>query len=255
MRRGNLLKQKLARGERLAGLWVQSASPTNAEIAVLAGFEVALIDNEHGPAGLETTIAMLRAVEAAGGMPIVRVPWNDQVYLKRVLDLGANSLMLPMIQTAAEAKAAVAACRYPPLGNRGYAASIARASNYGLDTTYLQHAHEDLLLILQIESKAALEAIPAIAGIDGVDMLFIGANDLAGSIDHLERLDAPPAAALIEDAEEAVRSSGAWMGTIPRAGHEPQALYAKGHRLVIGPSDLALLRDAARRARAEFDGG
>ncbi|MFW5680255.1 MAG: HpcH/HpaI aldolase family protein [Pseudomonadota bacterium] len=253
MRRGNLLKQRLASGERLAGLWAQAASPTLCEIAVLAGFEVVLIDNEHGPAGLETTLAMLRAVEAAGGMPIVRVPWNDPVYLKRILDLGANSLMLPMIQSVEEARAAVAACRYPPRGNRGYAASIARASNYGLDPTYIHHAHEDLLLMLQIESAASLEAIPAIAAIDGADLLFVGANDLAGSIDHLERLDAPDAAALIDRAERLIGASGRWMGTIPRAGQTIASLHDKGHRLIIGPSDLALFRDAARSARRELD--
>ena len=253
MRRGNPLKERLARGERLAGLWAQAASPTLCEIAVLAGFEVVLIDNEHGPATLETTLAMVRAVEAAGGMPIVRVPWNDPVYLKRVLDLGANSLMLPMIQSAAEAQSAVAACRYPPRGSRGYAAPIARASNYGLDADYVCHAHEDLCLMLQIESAAAVAAIPEIAAVDGVDLLFVGANDLAGSIDRLERLDAPDAAALIARAETAIAGTGRAMGTIPRPGHGPGSLYAGGHALVIGPSDLALFRDVVRSARANFE--
>lgn len=249
MRRENRLKQRLATGERLAGLWLQSGSATLAEIAVLAGFEVVLIDNEHGPASLETTLELMRAVEAAGGMAIVRVPWNDQVYLKRVLDLGAQSLMIPMIQSGEEARAAVAACRYPPRGRRGYAAPIARAASYGLDRDYIRHAHDDLLLMLQIESADAVAAIPEIAAVDGADLLFVGANDLAGSIDRLEALDAPDAAALIAEAEGAIRESGAWMGTIPRPGAAPADLYAQGHHLVIGPSDLALFRVAAAEAR------
>ena len=252
MRRENRLKQRLAAGERLAGMWLQSGSATLAEIAVMAGFEVVLIDNEHGPASLETTLELMRAIEAAGGMAVVRVPWNDQVYLKRALDLGAHSLMVPMVQNADEARAAVAACRYPPRGRRGYAAPIARAASYGLDGDYIRHAHDDLLLMLQVESAAAVTAIPEMAAVDGVDLLFVGANDLAGSIDRLEALDAPDAAALIAEAERAIRESPAWMGTIPRAGVDAADLYAEGHRLVIGPSDLALFRAAAAGARGAF---
>ncbi len=252
MRRENRLKRRLAAGEPLAGLWLQSGSPTLAELAVMAGFEVVLIDNEHGPASLETTLELMRAVEAAGGMPIVRVPWNDQVYLKRALDLGASSLMIPMIQSAEEARAAVAACRYPPRGRRGYAAPIARAAAYGLDRDYIRHAHDDLLLMLQIESADAVAAIPEIAAVDGADLLFVGANDLAGSIDRLEALDAPDVTALIAEAERAIRDAGVWMGTIPRPGADAADLYAEGHRLVIGPSDLALFRIAAAEARGAF---
>jgi len=252
MRRENRLNHRLAAGEQLAGLWLQSGSATLAELSVLAGFEVVLIDNEHGPASLETTLELMRAVEAAGGMPLVRVPWNDQVYLKRILDLGAASLMIPMVQSGAEAEAAVAACRYPPRGRRGYAAPIARAANYGLDGDYIRHAHDDLLLIPQIESAAAVRAIPAIAAVDGVDMLFVGANDLAGSIERLEALDAPDAAELIAEAQRAIQASGRWMGTTPRPGVAPADLYAGGHRLVIGPSDLALYRMAAATARRDF---
>ena len=252
MRRTNRLKQRLAGGEQLAGLWLQSGAATLAEIAVLAGFEVVLVDNEHGPASLETTLELVRAIEAAGGMPIVRVPWNDAVYLKRLLDLGAASVMIPMVESAEEARAAVAACRYPPGGRRGYATPSARAAAYGLDRDYLRHAADDLLLILQIESAAAVAAVPEIAAVDGVDLLFLGVNDLAGSIDRLEQLDASDAAALIADAERALRRCGAWTGTLTRPGVEPNDLYARGHRLVMGPSDLALFRDAVLAARRSF---
>lgn len=249
MRRDNRLKRRLAAGERVAGLWSQSGSATLAEIAVMAGFEAVVIDNEHGPASLETTLASMRAVEAAGGSPIVRVPGNDPLYLKRLLDLGAASVMVPMIESAEAAAAAVAACRYPPRGRRGYAAGSARAASYGLDRDYVRHAHADLLVILQIESAAAVAAIPEIAAVDGVDLLFVGANDLAGSIDRLEELDAPEAVALIAAAERAIAAAGIGMGTVPRPGAAAGALWAAGHRLVVGPSDLALFRAAAVDAR------
>lgn len=224
-----------------------------AEIGVLAGFEVVVIDNEHGQAGLETTLSILRAIEAAGGMPVVRVPWNDPVCLKRILELGAASLMIPMIESAAEAKAAVEACRYPPRGRRGYAASISRGSGYGTDPDYIHHAHDDLLLMLQIESAAAASEIDAIAAVDGADMLFIGSNDMAGSINHLERLDAPAAAELIGEAEAAVAQSGRWLATVPRAGISVPDLWQRGHRLLVGPSDIALVRDGCRAERRAME--
>ena len=139
------MKRRLAAGEHAAGLWSQSGSATLAAIAVMAGFEAVVIDNEHGPAALETTLAVMRAVEAAGGSPIVRAPGNDPLYLERLLDLGAASVMVPMIESAeVEEEAAVAACRYPPRGRRGYAAASARAASYGLDRDHVGHAHDDL---------------------------------------------------------------------------------------------------------------
>lgn len=252
MARDNHLKHRLAGGERAVGLWLVSGSATLAELAVLAGFEVVVIDNEHGPASLETTLELLRAIEGAGGAPVVRVPAADPVQLKRVLDLGARSLMIPMIEDAAAARAAVAACRYPPRGGRGYAAPVVRAADYGLDRRYSAHADDGLLLLLQIESAAAVAAVPEIARVDGCDLLFIGPNDLAGSIGRLDALDHPDVAARIAEAEAAIRTAGGRMGTIPRPGAGPAELYAAGHQLVVAASDVGLFRDAALTERRRW---
>ena len=180
-----------------------SASPIPAITEVLAcmGYDFVVIDQEHGAGSLGDAVAMLRACDAAGCPAIVRVPWNDQVYLKRILDVGAQSLMIPMVETAGEAAAAVAACRYPPAGRRGYAAPSMRCSRYGRIEDYIQGANAQLLIICQIESAAAAGRAAEIAGVDGVDMVLIGVNDLAGSIGRLERLGEPEVDALVRQAE------------------------------------------------------
>ncbi len=137
MEQKNWIKNQLKEGKTVYPLWSAIGSPTLAEAAVYAGWPVILIDNEHGMASLETTVQMVRAVEGAGGHVIVRVPWNDHVYLKRILDLGVQSIMIPMISDKASAEEAVAACRYPPHGRRGYAAPIVRASEYGANSDYV----------------------------------------------------------------------------------------------------------------------
>ncbi len=191
MKKENRLKRQLAEGQTIRALWCEIGSPALAEAAVYSGWPVILVDNEHGTASLETTAHMVRAIEAAGGQAIVRVPWNDQIYLKRILDLGVRSLMIPMICDRAAAEAAVASCRYPPQGLRGYAAPIVRASQYGMNTNYIHEASDELLLIAQIEHVDAIPNIADIAAVDGIDLLFIGPNDLAGSAGKLERLDEP----------------------------------------------------------------
>lgn len=241
----NELKRRLAAGDRLYGAWLSLACPALAELLGCAGYDFLVVDNEHGVASLGQTADLLRAAAAAACPVIVRVPWNDQVYLKRVLDLGAQSIMVPLVETADEAAAAVAACRYPPDGRRGYAAPAMRCSRYGLETDYLARANAELLLIAQIESAAAARA-GAIAAVDGVDLVLIGVNDLAGSIGLLERLDRPEVAALVARAEAGVRRAGKPLGSVPSAAAGTADLFARGYQLVAGAGDVPLLRDAAR---------
>jgi 4-hydroxy-2-oxoheptanedioate aldolase len=242
----NRLKRRLGAGEQVYGAWLSLASAAVAELVASAGFDFVIVDQEHGAGSLEDAAHMLRATAAVGCPAILRVPWNDQVYLKRILDLGAQSLMIPMVETPEEAASAVAACRYPPRGRRGYAAPAMRCSGYGLAKDYVARAHEELLLIVQIESAAAAERAEAIAAVDGVDMVLIGVNDLAGSIGRLERLGEPEVDALVRLAEAGIRRAGKPLGSVPSARRDTAGLFRDGYLLVAGAGDSTLLREAAR---------
>ena len=241
----NRLKQRLNAGEALFGAWIETGSATVAEILSHLGFDFLILDLEHGQGDLKDAVEVLRAVRGADVPCIVRVPWNDPVILKRILDAGFDSIMIPSVESPEEAEAAVRACRYPPEGRRGYAAPLVRASTYGMTTDYAARANEELLLIIQIESADAVGRAAAICAVDGVDVPFLGVNDMAGSIDRLERLETPEVRALVAKAEKAMRVSGKPMGTVPSAGATWQELVASGYRLVPVASDVGLLRDAA----------
>ncbi|WGF86622.1 HpcH/HpaI aldolase family protein [Marinivivus vitaminiproducens] len=242
----NRLKSKLLSGERALGVWVMTGAVPNAEILAHAGYDFVVIDHEHGAGDTHDVFAMLRAVDAADGEAVVRIGWNDQTLLKRVLDAGARSIMVPMVETAEEAAAAAASCLYPPRGRRGYAASAVRASNYGTVPGYAHAAADELLLIVQIETAEAVANAGAIAAVDGVDMVFIGINDLGASIGRLEQLDHPDVLALAAQAEDAIKASGKLMGTVPSPGRDPGVLAGKGFHMVASAADVSLLRDGAR---------
>jgi 4-hydroxy-2-oxoheptanedioate aldolase len=244
----NEIKRRLQEGSNIAPMWSQSGSATVVEAAVYAGWQFILIDNEHGFAGLETTINLIRAVESAGGQVALRVPWNDPVYLKRILDIGVQTLMIPMIANKEQAEAAVAACKYPPRGWRGNAHAVVRASGYGADPDYGRKANEDLLLIAQIEQREALDNIEAIAAVDGIDMLFIGPNDLAGSMGNFEDLGNPEVHSAIEEAEKRILASGKLLGGFPLPGKSDREMEERGYRFVARHCDIYLFRNAAAEA-------
>ena len=250
----NDLKARMLGGDVVFGCWVGGGSPTNAEILGHIGFDFLLLDHEHGIGDTTDIVSELRAIAGTPTPPVVRVPWNDPIYLKRILDAGVQSVMVPSVDTADAARAAIRACYYPPEGTRGYAAGVVRASTYGLEEGYAAKANSNLLTILQIESAGAVDEIEDIVAVEGVDMFFIGVNDLAGSIGRLEQLDHPDVRALVERAETAILGSGKLMGTIPTVGAGYAELVARGYRLIAGPYDVALLRDAGRAALAQYKG-
>jgi 4-hydroxy-2-oxoheptanedioate aldolase len=252
MYRENVLKQRLANGQSVFGCWVDTGSPTVVEILGHAGFDFVVIDLEHGQGEIAGATEMIRAAQLTGMGAVIRVPSNDPIFLKRILEVGADSLMIPQIETAAEAQAAVRACRYPPQGARGYAAPVVRASSYGKVKDYIHRANDNLLLILQIESAAAVKHAAEIASVEGVDVAFIGVNDLGGSIGRLEQLDHPDVRKLVAEAEAAIRQTGRWMGTVPSAGATPQELFAAGYQMVPLAVDVSLLRDAALACVRDF---
>lgn len=246
MELANRLKARLRAGEPLYGAWLGLASPVVAELMACAGYDFLVVDQEHGAGSLQDAAQMLRACDARGTPAIVRVPWNDQVYLKRILDLGAMSVMVPMVEDAEEAAAAVAACRYPPAGRRGYAAPAMRCSAFGFIPDYVPRANDELLVIAQVESAAAAGRAQAIAAVDGVDMVLIGINDMAGTVGLLEKLDRPEVDALVRQAEAGVRAAGKPLGTVPSARRGVAGLFADGYQLVAGTVDSVLLREGAR---------
>ncbi|MBJ3774135.1 HpcH/HpaI aldolase family protein [Acuticoccus mangrovi] len=248
----NPIKAALKRGETVVGMWSSTGSPEIAEAAVRLGWKTIVLDNEHGVADLDTAVAIHRAVLSAGGDVLLRVPAADPTLLKLVLDRGFRSIMAPMVDTVEEARVFAEACRYPPLGKRGYAAPIIRASGYGTEPDYVKTAHEELLLIAQIEHTAAVENIAAIAAVDGIDGLFLGPNDLAGSLGLLEQLGDERVLAMCERVEKDVLATGKWLGSIVRPGRTPRELHEHGVRLIAGPSDIGLFLAAAKAALDEF---
>lgn len=248
----NPIKAALKRGETVVGMWLATGSPDLAEAAARMGWKTFFLDNEHGVATLDDAVHIHRAVLSAGGDVILRVPSADPTTLKLVLDRGFRSIMAPMVNTAEEARAFAEACRYPPHGRRGYAAPIVRGSGWGTEAEYTHRAHEELLLVAQIEHVDAIDQIEAIAAVEGIDALLIGPNDLAGSMGLLERLDDPKVLEACERVEKATLAAGKWLGSIPRPGRSAQELHDVGCRLIAGPADIMLFLDGARAALDAF---
>lgn len=244
MRVVNHLKRKISAGTPCVGMWLGLASPAVAEIAAVSGFDFVIIDNEHGQMGLEASVDMMRAVMGTECTAMIRVPGHDRDYLKRVLDAGAQALMIPMVNTAEQAAAIVDACRYPPRGTRGYAAPAVRGARYGIDADYVDWAHEELFLAPQIETVEAVGNAGAIAAIDGVDLLFIGASDLSGSAGRLADTGHPEVTALIDKVKQAAAAAGKPLGTIPRPGVPTEQLAADGFLFAAGAVDVMMLRQA-----------
>jgi 4-hydroxy-2-oxoheptanedioate aldolase len=250
----NTLKARINSGETVTAAWLEIGSPDVAELLVHCGWDVVVIDCEHGTFGLEEGLNMIRAVEAAGGQAVVRVPDSDDATLKRALDRGARSIMVPMVQSADEARRIADACLYPARGRRGYAAPIVRASGYGAVADYARNvAHGETLLMVQIEHPDAITHVSEIAQIEGVDMVFIGPNDLAAAMGFLEDMDRPEVHDALATIEKQVRDGGLKLGTVLGAGRDYKALKLGGYSLIVGPCDIAMLAEAARTARRACD--
>jgi 2-keto-3-deoxy-L-rhamnonate aldolase RhmA len=229
------------------GTWILSAHPLVAEAMGHAGFEWGVVDMEHAPADLGTVVGMLQALASTKLVPVVRVPWNEPVMVKRVLDAGAQTVMFPFVQTADEARAAVAATRYPPAGVRGMV-GVSRATRFGTLPHWVQAADRSVGVIVQIESRAAVEALESIAAVPGVDALFVGPADLSASIGLAGEVAAPAVLDLMGRAVAAARRAGKPIGAI---GDHPQAVAqyrAMGFDFLAIGSDLGLLMRAAQQA-------
>lgn len=248
----NRLKAALRKtGNRVFGVWTGMASPTVAEVLSNSGFDFAVIDMEHAPNDLSDVVAQLRAANG-GTVPFaVRPPWNDFVMIKRLLDAGAQSLIIPFVQNADEARAAIAATRYPPDGIRGVAGG-SRATGYGQVRDYFKNAHKELCVILQVETGAAVEQIEAIASVRGVDGIFIGPADLSASLGHLGDMGHEDVVKVMADALGAIKASGKAALTLSFNAEQAESYAQMGFDGVVVGSDQSLMMDAARDRVAAF---
>jgi 2-keto-3-deoxy-L-rhamnonate aldolase RhmA len=188
----NHFKRAIASGRTPVGTWLSSGSPAAAEAMGCVGFDFLVVDTEHTPVDLPQMVELLRAIAGTPAQAIVRPPWNDMVMIKRVLDAGANTLLIPFVQNADEARRAVAHTRYPPDGVRGVAGTH-RGSRYGTVPNYQKSAANEICVIVQIETLAALAQLEAIAAVPGVDSIFVGPADLSASMGHLGDMGHPAA--------------------------------------------------------------
>lgn len=241
----NAFKAALSEGRAQIGLWVTIPGSDNAEALAGCGFDWLLIDTEHSTVGLDTVKSMLQAVAPYPVSAAVRPGWNDAVEIKRILDAGAQTILVPYVQNAAEAARAVAAVRYPPAGMRGVA-GITRATRYGLVEGYTVNADSEICLLVQVETAEALQNIEAIAAVEGVDGIFIGPADLATSMGYPGNPSAPQVKAAILDAIARIRAAGKPAGILSLDTALLKDAVAAGSVFTAVDVDQAILLRGAR---------
>jgi 2-keto-3-deoxy-L-rhamnonate aldolase RhmA len=235
------------------GTWVMSASPLVAEAIGCAGFDWGVLDMEHTPLDMMELVHLLQAVGNTPMVPVVRVPWNDTLWVKRALDAGARTLLVPFVQDADEAARAVAATRYPPDGVRGMA-GMSRGSRFGTTPDYLRSANAEQCVVVQLETPQAIAALEAIAGVPGVDALFVGPGDLSGAMGHPGDLTHDDVLAAMADAARRAHALGKPIGTVGGTPEVVQRYRDMGYDFVAIASDLGLLMRAAQAAAAALGG-
>lgn len=251
----NRLKQRLARGETLYGCWLGMADAYAAEMAATCGFDWLLIDGEHAPNDLRSTMAQLAVIEPSASLAIVRLRDDDPARIKQMLDAGAQSLLIPMVESAEQARRALAATRYPPEGIRGVGSALARASRFSAVPDYLTTANDQICLILQVESRAGLAALDEILVVPGIDSVFIGPADLAADMGHLGNASHPEVRAAVMDALARIAASGKAAGVLSTEDAFLADCLKAGARFVgVGIDVLAYVGALRARARQFIPG-
>ncbi|WP_181034083.1 HpcH/HpaI aldolase/citrate lyase family protein [Arthrobacter sp. GMC3] len=246
-------REALAAANRpLAGMWVCSASPLVAEICAGAGLDWLLIDAEHSPNGLESILAQLQAMRGYPVTAVVRPPVNDAVLIKQYLDLGVQSLLIPMVHTAEDAAAAVSAAHYPPLGVRGVGSALARSARWNRIPDYLQRASETITVMVQIESSQAVENLAGILAVDGVDAVFVGPSDLAASMGLLGQQDHPEVVAAVEQCIKAAKLAGKPVGVNAFAEATAARYLNAGADFILVGADVTLLARGSEALAARY---
>jgi 4-hydroxy-2-oxoheptanedioate aldolase len=251
----NTFKAALKSGERAQiGLWLGLADSICAEICAGAGFDWLLIDGEHAPNDVRSILAQLQAVAPYPAHPIVRPVAGDVQLIKQLLDIGAQTLLVPMVESAEQAKLLVAAMRYPPAGIRGVGAALARASQWNRVTNYLPEANHQMCLLVQVETRAGLDNLDAIAAVEGVDGVFIGPSDLSAALGHLGQPGHPEVVKSIEDAIGRIRASGRAAGILTTDEVQARRYLSLGCTFVAVGLDGNLLMRATQDLARKFNG-
>jgi len=247
----NRFKHAIAAGQLQIGLWCSLCSNIAADIVRDSGFDWLLFDTEHSPNEIPDVLSQLQANEGGAATPIIRPAWNDTVIIKRCLDIGAQTLLVPYVQNPDEAKRAVQAVRYPPAGVRGVAVA-SRASRYGRVTDYLKKANAEICLLVQVETRSAMEHLEAIATVEGVDGVFIGPSDLSASLGHIGNPAHPEAQKAMEDAVRRLEAVGKPAGILTGNEDEIRRYIGWGYTFVAVGSDVGLLGRGADALAKKF---
>jgi 4-hydroxy-2-oxoheptanedioate aldolase len=247
----NPFKRAIKAGRLQVGLWSSLASHVTVEVIAGAGFDWLLLDTEHSPNELPMVHGQLQAMVGGTAHPIVRPPWNDPVALKRLLDVGVQTFLIPYVQTREEAEQAVAATRYPPRGFRGFA-SASRASRFGRIRDYHARCEEELCVLVQVETAQALDNLEAIARVDGVDGVFIGPGDLSAGLGHLGDPGHPAVRAAIEDAIGRIKACGSVPGILTGDEALARCYVELGCLFTAVGADVAILARGAEQLAGRF---
>jgi 4-hydroxy-2-oxoheptanedioate aldolase len=247
----NRLKHALGEGRVQLGLWASLSSHVSTEVIAGSGYDWILIDTEHSPNELPTVLAQLQAMSEGTASAVIRPAWNDDVIFKRLLDIGVQSFLVPFVQSAEEARRAVAATRYPPAGIRGVAATT-RANRFGRVKNYATLANDEICVIVQIETTVALANLEAIAAVDGVDGLFIGPSDLAAAMGHPGNNAHPDVRTAIDNAIARIRATGKIAGILAPIEADARHWLERGCLFVALGSDVGLLARQSEALVARF---
>ncbi|WP_011300395.1 4-hydroxy-2-oxoheptanedioate aldolase [Cupriavidus necator] len=248
----NPFKAALAARQAQIGLWLSMATPYLAEVSATTGFDWLLIDGEHAPNDLRTTLQALQAVAPYPAQPVVRALAGEVALIKQLLDIGAKNLLVPMVDTAEQAASLVSATRYPPQGIRGVGSAVGRASRWSSRTDYLDVADDEICLLVQAETVTALKNLEAICAVEGVDGVFIGPADLAASMGYRGKPGHPEVQAAIEGAMRTIVASGKAAGTLTSDTTLARRYLELGCTFVATGVDVTMYANAARRLAAEF---
>jgi 4-hydroxy-2-oxoheptanedioate aldolase len=248
----NRLKQALRAGQPQIGLWSSLASYITVELVAGAGFDWVLLDTEHAPNELQMVHHQLQAAERGTASAVVRPAWNDTVAIKRLLDLGVQSLLVPMVQNAEAAARAVAATRYPPHGGVRGLGTVTRANDYGRVKDYLARYRDEICVIVQLETRVALDNLESIAAVEGVDGLFVGPADLSADMGHLGDSANPEVRQVIDEAIQRIVRTGKFAGVLTPDEAYAQRCLELGATFVGVGSDSGLLARHSEALAARF---